>query len=156
MKGLAPGSCYRPFLRRLPALLQRWAGVTEAASSTAARFPVIAGECGGGGTEIMFSSGIFAACPPQGGRAVRAGKPNARPVFQGGCFICASRGACHAMRDGKSNIRAGRVRPAVVVWRRGRQEADLQRKKRKHGRLRFFLPPGPRLRPGAVPPPLSR
>jgi hypothetical protein len=34
--------------------------------------------------------------------------------------------------------------------------ADLNRKKRKHGRLRFFLPLGPRLRSGAAPPPLSR
>ena len=37
----------------------------------------------------------------------------------------------------------------------GRQEADLQRKKRKHGRLRFFLPLGPQLRLWVAPPPLS-
>jgi hypothetical protein len=52
-------------------------------------------------------------------------------------------------------IRAGGVRPAMAVWRRGRQEADLQRKKRKHGRLRFFLPLGPRPWAGGCPSPFE-
>ena len=56
----------------------------------------------------------------------------------------------------KPKNRAGEVRLFAGVCRQGRQEADLQGKKRKHGRLRFFLPFGPRLRPGAAPPPLSR
>ena len=90
------------------------------------------------------------------GQAVVAGNCNTLPIFRGGGFTCVSRGAGYAWRDEKTKIRAGRVRPAVVEFWRGRQEADLQGKKRKHGRLRFFLPLGPRLRPGAAPPPLSR
>jgi hypothetical protein len=41
------------------------------------------------------------------------------------------------------------------VWT-GRQDAAPNRKKSKQGSLRFFLPLGPRLWPGGVPPPLSR
>jgi hypothetical protein len=73
-----------------------------------------------------------------------------------GVSVHVSRGDDYALRDGKSKIRVGIVRPVVVVWRRGRQEADLHGKKRKDGRLRFFLLLGHRLRPVVVPPPLSR
>jgi hypothetical protein len=59
------------------------------------------------------------------------------------------------MRDGKTKIRAGKGSPAVAVWRRGRQEAVLNGKKRKHGRLRFFLPCGPRPRAGGCPSPFE-
>jgi hypothetical protein len=74
----------------------------------------------------------------------------------GGVITCVSRGAGFASPDGKPRSRAGGVRPAAAIRRRGGQDGRLRRKKRKHGRLRFFLPCGPRLRPGAVPPPLSR
>jgi hypothetical protein len=43
----------------------------------------------------------------------------------------------------------------VAVWRRGRQEAALNGKKCKHGRLRFFLPFGPRPRAGGCPSPFE-
>jgi phage/plasmid-associated DNA primase len=45
--------------------------------------------------------------------------------------------------DVKTKSWAGKVRPAVVVWRRGRQDAARQGKKRKLGRLRYFLLLGP-------------
>jgi hypothetical protein len=105
------------------------------------------------------------------GRAVIAGK-FVITEFWGGFSIYVSRGDYNAVRNGKPKSRAGRVRPivavwrcggvavwrcgGVAVWRRGRQDAALNRKKRKHGRLRFFLLLGPRLRSGAAPPPLSR
>ena len=89
------------------------------------------------------------------GRAVIAGKLFITE-FWGGFNTYVSRGAEYDVRDGKTKSWAGKVRPAVVVWRRGRQDADLNRKKRKHGRLRFFLPLCPCLRARAAPPPLSR
>jgi hypothetical protein len=39
--------------------------------------------------------------------------------------------------------------------RRGWQDAALNRKKRKHGRLRFFHPRGPRPRAGGCPSPFE-
>jgi hypothetical protein len=48
------------------------------------------------------------------------------PIFQGGGFTYASRGAGYASIDGKPKIRAGR--PDVAVWRQGRQEAGLHGK----------------------------
>jgi hypothetical protein len=67
-----------------------------------------------------------------------------------------SRGAEYAWRDGKPKSRAGEVRLVAAVYWWGARTAALHGKKRKHGCLRFFLPLGPRLRPGAAPPPLSR
>jgi hypothetical protein len=66
-----------------------------------------------------------------------------------------SRRADYAMPDGKPKIRVGVVRPVAAMRRWGRQEADLQRKKRKHGCLCFFLPPGPRPRGGGCPSPFE-
>jgi hypothetical protein len=106
------------------------------------------------GLRISFSPGRL---PPVrfSGRAVIAGR-RIITECRGGGITCVSRGADCAVCDGKPKNRAGDLHPAVAVWRRGRQDAALNGKKRKHGHLRFFLPPGPRLRPGAVPPPLSR
>jgi hypothetical protein len=58
------------------------------------------------------------------------------------------------MHDGKTKIRAGIVRPVAAMRRRGRQDAALNGKKRKHGRLRFF-PLGPRPRAGGCPSPFE-
>jgi hypothetical protein len=49
--------------------------------------------------------------------------------FRGSFITSDSRGTDCAVCDGKTKIRAGLVRPAVAVWRRGRQEAALQQKK---------------------------
>jgi hypothetical protein len=40
--------------------------------------------------------------------------------------------------------------PLWGCWGGGGRTPPCNRKKRKHGRLRFFLPLGPRLRPGEV------
>jgi hypothetical protein len=45
--------------------------------------------------------------------------------FWGGGITCRSRGADCAVHDGKPKIRAGILRPAVAVRRRGRQDAAL-------------------------------
>jgi hypothetical protein len=78
-------------------------------------------------------------------------------TMSGGGNTHVSRGAEYAVFHGKPGSRAGEVRPSLrgVIGGAARTAA-LHGKKRKHGCLRFFLPLGPRLRPGAVPPPLSR
>jgi hypothetical protein len=104
-------------------------------------FPLIAG----GLPPVRFS-----------GQAVITGKCNTLPILRGGGFTYVSRGADYAVRDGKRKIRAGKVRPVVAVWRRGRQDATLKQKKRKHGRLCFFYLAAPDHGEWAAPPPLSR
>jgi hypothetical protein len=100
-------------------------------------------------------TGEAAACPPQVvGRLWRGNVAHSQSSGEA-ASPCVSRGADYAVRDGKPKSRAGKVRPAVAAWRRGRQDAALNRKKRKHGRLRFFLPLGPRPRAGGCPSPFE-
>jgi hypothetical protein len=56
----------------------------------------------------------------------------------------------------KPKIRVGKVRPVAGGYWQGGMDAAWERKKHQHGRWCFFLPIGPRLRPGVVPPPVSR
>jgi hypothetical protein len=89
------------------------------------------------------------------GQAVSAGKPNTLPVFRGGGFTCVSRGAYCATLDGKTKSRAGRVRPAVAVWQRGRQEAALKQKKTQTRTFVFFSTLRPPATAGGCPSPFE-
>ena len=102
---------------------------------------------------IFFQVGIL---PPVrfSGRAVIGGKSNTLPIFRGGGFTCASRGADYAKLDEKTKIRAGGVHPAVVVWRRGRQEADLQQRKNANMDVCVFSTSRPPATSGGCPLPL--
>jgi hypothetical protein len=97
----------------------------------------------------MFFTGEIAACPHEtsfhvrfdcaaiqphalgvsfSGRAVIGGK-RIITEFRGRRYHLRSREADCAVRDGKTKIRAGGLRPAVAVWLRGRQDAALNGKK---------------------------
>jgi hypothetical protein len=59
------------------------------------------------------------------------------------------------VRDGKPKIRAGRVRPAVVEFWRGRQESDLHGKNANTDVCVFFFFSAPGHGTGVVPPPFE-
>jgi hypothetical protein len=130
------------------------AGFTERVSSVTVHRSIVTESAAVSGFAGNVYTGEIAACPPQ---AVGRLLPIIFRLRSFGEDIAAyvSRGAYRAVHDGKPKSWAGKVRPAVAVWRRGRQDAALKQKKRKHGRLRFFLPLGPRPRAGGCPSPFE-
>jgi hypothetical protein len=101
------------------------------------------GKCGGMRKAGTLFIGEAAVCPPQAvGRLWRGNVAHSQSSGEA-ASPCVSRGADYAVRGGKPKSRAGRVRPAVAVWRRGRQDAARFGKKSKHGRLGFFVALGP-------------
>jgi len=82
---------------------------------------------------ITHNSGRRSACGP----AVIADKGIAYRVIGEG-ITDVSRGADYDKHIGKPKIWAGIVRPAVVVWRLGRQDAALEMKKMQTWTFAFF------------------
>jgi hypothetical protein len=112
------------------------------------------------GIRLHWRHASFWGAAPSG--AVMGRKGSAKRN-RGGCnnqrgMLSSAAAVGRITQDMMGSRKAGRAEYAPLRRYKGGEArtADLNRKKRKHGRLRFFLLCGPRLRPGAVPPPLSR
>jgi hypothetical protein len=116
---------------------ERWTGFTERVLPVTVHRSIIARSAAVSGFADNVYTGEIVACPPQAVGRLLPVMLRLRSFWEGSAAYV-SRGVYRATLDGKPKIWAGEVRPAVAVWRRGRQDAALKQKKTQTWTFAFF------------------